>query len=99
FIEALDIRKAELGDRHPDTASSLLNLAALYHNTQQHQRALKLIQQALDIYVPVLGADHPSTQNAIGWRETIQQPLQPTHSPKAISHWLRRAWQAIRGSN
>ncbi|MEL7069180.1 MAG: tetratricopeptide repeat protein [Cyanobacteria bacterium J06581_3] len=79
YLDALEISKAELGDRHPSTANSLLNLATLYHDTQQHQQALKLIQQALDIYVPVLGIDHPSTQNTIGWRETIQQALQPTH--------------------
>ena len=77
YVEALEIRKAELGDRHPDTAGSLFNLAALYHNTQRHQQALTYIQQALDIYIPVLGTDHPDTQNAVGWREAIQQALQP----------------------
>ncbi|NJM99279.1 MAG: tetratricopeptide repeat protein, partial [Phormidesmis sp. RL_2_1] len=32
FVEALAIRKTELGDRHPDTATSLNNLAGLYRS-------------------------------------------------------------------
>ncbi len=78
YVEALEIRKAELGDRHPSTATSLFNLAALYHNTQRHQQALDHIQQALDIYIPALGADHPTTQAAASWLQRIQQAVDPT---------------------
>jgi len=70
---ALEICKSELGDRHPDTAGSLLNLAALYYNTQQNQKALSFIQEALQIYIPTLGNEHPTTQNANGWLQLIQQ--------------------------
>ncbi|MGB3574470.1 MAG: tetratricopeptide repeat protein, partial [Phormidesmis sp.] len=75
YLDALAISKAELGDRHPDTASSLLNLAALYYNTQRHQQALDHIRQALDIYIPALGADHPTTQAANSWLQLIQQAI------------------------
>ena len=61
YGEALAIRKAELGDRHPDTASTLFNLAVLYHQTQRLGQALNYIQRALAIYVSALSADYPIT--------------------------------------
>ena len=73
YVEALEISKAELGDRHPFTATSLFNLAALYHQTERHQQALPLIQEAIAIYLSALGVDHPTTQSARSWLQTIQQ--------------------------
>ena len=75
YVEALEIRKSELGDRHPDTAGSLFNLAALYHQTERHQQALPLIQDAIAIYMSVFGADHPTTQAAQSWLQAIKQAL------------------------
>ncbi|MEL6555441.1 MAG: tetratricopeptide repeat protein, partial [Cyanobacteria bacterium J06621_11] len=75
LLDALNIRKAELGERHPDTATSLFNLAELYHQTQRSQQALNYIQQALNIYIPLLGPDHPTTQAANRWLEAIKQAL------------------------
>ena len=72
---ALEIRRSELGDRHPDTAGSLFNLAALYYNTQKYQKALIFIQEALEIYIPTLGNEHPTTQKANGWLQGIQQAI------------------------
>jgi tetratricopeptide (TPR) repeat protein len=74
---ALTISQTELGDRHPNTASTLFNLAALYYNTQQHQQARSFIQQALQIYIPTLGDDHPTTQAAYSWLQAIQQAIAP----------------------
>ncbi len=64
FLRSLEIRKRQLGADHPDVASSLFNLAVLYHHMQRHSEAMTLIQRAIQIYQQTLGSDHPNTQNA-----------------------------------
>jgi CHAT domain-containing protein len=57
--KALEIRKQVLGERHPDYANSLNNLAALYDSQGQHAKAEPLHRQALEIRHQVLGERHP----------------------------------------
>ncbi|MEL7330755.1 MAG: tetratricopeptide repeat protein, partial [Cyanobacteria bacterium J06560_2] len=80
YLEALAISKAELGERHPDTAGSLFNLAALYYQTQRFRPALDCIQVALEIYTPTLGPDHPTTQAANSWLQGIEKALSEQRS-------------------
>jgi len=70
-VRSLSIRERQLGADHPDVANSLLNLAALYQNTQRHTEALQSIQRAVQIYTQKLGTEHPETQNALSWLQTI----------------------------
>ncbi|MFK8184657.1 MAG: tetratricopeptide repeat protein [Phormidesmis sp.] len=58
---SLEIRKTELGDRHPDTASSVNNLAALYESQGRYGEAEPLYVQALEIRKTELGDRHPDT--------------------------------------
>jgi tetratricopeptide (TPR) repeat protein len=60
--QTLEIWQSELGDRHPDTATSLNNLAALYYSMGAYDRALPLYEQAIDILEDVLGLEHPNTK-------------------------------------
>ena len=62
FESALAVRKSELGDRHPHTATSMNNLAGLYESMGQYDRALPLFEQAVDIAEEVLGPEHPNTK-------------------------------------
>ncbi|MBA2396823.1 MAG: tetratricopeptide repeat protein, partial [Ktedonobacteraceae bacterium] len=62
YVRALAIREQELGAQHPDTASSLNNLAELYRNQGKYAQAEPLYVRALAICESVLGQDHPSTQ-------------------------------------
>jgi tetratricopeptide (TPR) repeat protein len=68
YVEALEIKKAELGNWHPSTATSLNNLAVFYANVKQFDRALPLLEEALSIRQAVLPAEHPdilSTQESL----------------------------------
>jgi len=57
-----DVCKKVLGPEHPDFATSLNNLASLYHRALgDYARAESLYQLALEIRERVLGADHPVT--------------------------------------
>ena len=56
---ALTIYEAVLGGQHPDVATSLNNLAALYDAQGRYSEAEPLYQRALTIYEAVLGGQHP----------------------------------------
>ncbi len=49
FRQALEIRRAALGEGHPDYATSLNNLAGLYHAMGDHAAAVPLYRQAIEI--------------------------------------------------
>ena len=57
---ALSIREAALGPDHPDVATSLTNLAALYQVQGRYADAEPLHRRALVIDEAALGPDHPS---------------------------------------
>ncbi|HEU5378865.1 MAG TPA: tetratricopeptide repeat protein, partial [Ktedonobacteraceae bacterium] len=58
----LAIREQQLGPAHPDTASSLNNLAGSYRAQGKYEQAEPLYQRALAIRKQHLGPDHPHTQ-------------------------------------
>jgi len=59
--QALAIRKELVGERHPDTAISLNNLAELLASQGDYAGAKPLFEQALAIRKEVLGPRHPDT--------------------------------------
>ena len=63
---ALRIRKGVLGERHPDYATSLNNLAGLYDSMGDYARAEPLLVEALKIRKEVLGERHPDCATCLG---------------------------------
>ncbi|MBE7383822.1 MAG: tetratricopeptide repeat protein [Leptolyngbya sp. SIO1E4] len=59
FLDALVIRREQLGDRHLDVATSLHNLAVLYHAQGRYSEAEPLHLEALAIVREQLGERHP----------------------------------------
>lgn len=57
---ALQIREKYLGPEHPDTITSLNNLAGLYMTIDSSDMAMPLYYQVLKIQERTLGPDHPS---------------------------------------
>ncbi len=62
---ALQIREKQLGADHPDTATSLNNLAFLYQSQGKYAEAEPLYVRALQIREEQLGADHPDTAGSL----------------------------------
>ena len=54
-----------LGDRHPDVATSLNNLAALYRSQGRYAEAEPLYQQSLLLRQELLGDRHPSVATSL----------------------------------
>ena len=76
--QVVTLRKSKLGEDHPDTLSSLHNLANRYSETGRQDEALKLTEQVVALYKSKLGEDHPDTLSsldslAIQYSETGRQ--------------------------
>ncbi len=61
FERALAIHEKALGPEHPDTATSLNNLAVLLQDQGDLAGARPLYERALAIYEKALGPEHPDT--------------------------------------
>jgi len=59
--QALTIRRAALGEEHPDTAASLNNVGYTLGALGRHEEALEFQEQALAIRRAALGEKHPDT--------------------------------------
>ena len=57
----METRKAKLGADHPDTLTSMANLASTLWNQGRWEEAEKLDVQVMETRKAKLGADHPST--------------------------------------
>ena len=64
YEQALAIRQRVLGEGHPDTATSLDNLAGLLYSQGDYAGARPRYEQALAIRQRVLGEGHPDTAQA-----------------------------------
>jgi CHAT domain-containing protein/Tfp pilus assembly protein PilF len=65
YRRTLAVREKIAGAEHPDTASSLNNLAMLYVRMGAYRQAQPLYERALSIKEKNLGPEHPDTANSI----------------------------------
>jgi hypothetical protein len=63
--KAVDVSTRVLGPEHPDTLSSINNLAATLFNMGDFQAARGLQENAVDVCTRVLGPEHPITLSSI----------------------------------
>ena len=63
--QALQLSREVLGERHPDTLTSLNNLAVLYESQGRYGEAEPLFEQALQLRREVLGERHPDTLTSL----------------------------------
>jgi tetratricopeptide (TPR) repeat protein len=61
----LQMTKKRSGTDHPNTATSLNNLALLYHAMGRYAEAEPLLVQSLSIWEQQLGANHPNTATSL----------------------------------
>ena len=62
---ALTIKKAKHGDNHPDVANTLNNMANVYYNQGDYDKALEYFTSTLTIYKAKHGDDHPDTKRVV----------------------------------
>lgn len=61
----METRKTKLGADHPDTLTSMNNLAFTWKDIGRHGDALRLIQTCSTLQQRVLGPDHPHTVSTL----------------------------------
>ena len=87
YVRSLQIRDQQLGADHPDTASSLNNLAMLYDSTGRYSEAEPLYLRALAILFDRLGETHPNTQTVWGnFIEFLRQVIQAGQTAQLSEH-------------
>ena len=68
----METRKRVLGAEHPDTLTSMANLAFTLKGRGQDAEAIKLMEKCVQLRTLVTGADHPYTLSSsaalIGWQ-------------------------------
>ena len=60
LLQAIQIRKQALGDKHPRYARALVSLGLLYYSMGEYAKAEPLYQQALQIDADTIGTKHPA---------------------------------------
>ena len=75
--QSLEMRKKLLGEKHPDVAISLNNLAKLHYSQKNYPKAEPLYIESLEMATKLLGKEHPTTQkinsNLLNLRKKIKQ--------------------------
>ncbi|BCR98589.1 uncharacterized protein AKAW2_40272A [Aspergillus luchuensis] len=64
-VQVLDLRKRVLGPEHPDTLTSMANLASVYWDQERWKEAEVLEAQVLELHKQVLGPEHPDTLTSL----------------------------------
>jgi hypothetical protein len=91
----MESRKRILGEEHPDTLSSMANLAATYQNQGYWKEAEQLGAQVVESSKRILGEGHPDTLSSMAslsttywnhgyWKEAEQLDIQVMESRKRI---------------
>jgi hypothetical protein len=65
FVKALDVRRRVLGEKHPDTLTSMSDLALLYVKQGRHEEAEPLALSCYEGRSANFGPEHVFTQEAI----------------------------------
>jgi len=66
FEEVFQTRRRVFGEEHPDTLTSMGNLASTYRNQGRWKEAEELFVRVMETSLRVLGEEHPSTLLSMG---------------------------------
>jgi tetratricopeptide (TPR) repeat protein len=75
YRKASEIDMATRGEKHPNFATDLDNLAELYHEMGDYARAIALCREALDIRKTVLGNQHPEYARSLNGLGVLYRSL------------------------
>jgi hypothetical protein len=94
-VQVMQTRKRLLGEEHPDTLTSMANLAATYRNQGRWKEAEELFVQEMQTRKRVLGEEHPDTLTSMGnlaatyrnqgrWKEAEELNVQVMQTRKRV---------------
>ncbi|BDD58982.1 hypothetical protein MAP00_004217 [Monascus purpureus] len=94
-IQVMESRKTVLGPEHPDTLTSMANLASTFRNQGRWTEAEQLEIQVMELRKTVLGPEHPDTLTSMAnlastfrnqgrWKEAEQLDIQVMETSKTV---------------
>ena len=69
-VQVLEIRKRVLGEEHPETLTSMNNLALTYYASKSqgyYAKAVALMEECFQMRERVLGPQHPFTVSSLSY--------------------------------
>ena len=95
FVQVVETRKRVLGQEHPDTLTSMANLASTFWNQGRWKEAEELDVQVMETRKRVLGQEHPSTLTSMAnlastywnqgrWKEAEELEVQVMETRKRV---------------
>jgi tetratricopeptide (TPR) repeat protein len=78
-VQVMEMTKRVLGDEHPDTLTSMANLAVTYRDQGRWKEAEKLEVQVMETRKRVLGDEHPDTLSIM--------------ANLALTYWNQERWK------
>ena len=87
--QVVEVRKRILGNDHPNTLSSMHNLAKRYSEIGRRQEALQLSEQVLEARKRTLGNEHPDTLKSIKQLANLKERKRKPQSS------LARFWKKL----
>ncbi|KAK6592352.1 kinesin light chain [Botrytis cinerea] len=95
FVEVMERDKSVFGQEHPDTLTSMANLASTYRNQGRWKEAEDLEVQVMETSLRVLGQEHPSTLTSMAnlaatfwnqgrWKEAEDLQVQVMETRKRV---------------
>lgn len=61
----METRKRVLGEEHPDTLTSMANLAFTLKSQICYEEAISLIENFFELQKRILGPEHPDTESSL----------------------------------
>jgi tetratricopeptide (TPR) repeat protein len=97
FIQVMETRKRVLGQEHPDTLTSMANLASTYRKQGRWKEAEELQMQELYICLRVLGQEHPDTLKSMENLAWILKSQDRYNESLELMVTCVRLWEKILG--
>lgn len=92
YQRCLTVSETRFGPDHPDTATSLNNLAGLYESQGQYEAAEPLYLRCLAIFENSLGQAHPNTQIVSGnFQQFLQNVIAADRTAELSDHPLTQS--------
>ncbi|KAI8624325.1 P-loop containing nucleoside triphosphate hydrolase protein [Xylariaceae sp. FL1651] len=92
-----DMRKTVLGPEHPDTLTSMANLASTYSNQGRWKEAESLEVQVMETWKMVLGPEHPDTLTSMANLASIYWNQGRWKEAESLEVQVMETWKTVLG--
>ena len=75
YANALEIKIAALGEKHPDVGDTYKNMGILHENNGEYSKALSCYEKVYSIRLESLGEDHSKTNEIVEWIAEMKEKL------------------------